>query len=347
MSLLRMPRYRAPRSWWQVGWSHELGPKEVRPLRYFGKDLVMWRAESGAVYVQDAHCLHLGANRAVRGWVEGDDLTCPWHGWRWDGEGRNTCIPYSKEGCKPNLRARTYPTQEYYGTIVVWWDPDGGEPAWELPKLPELDSGDYYAMHPYSSVVHRVKAHTQACFENVCDPAHVPYVHGAPAPGVELTFDGIHLHADLTIVYGEGAEKTALTPNGPVEEVVEVDFYGMGSGTLRLKKLYPTIQITSFTPVDDEHVDYYFQQASLRLPGDDSDEPKGPAKRVLEMQQQVITQDFWTWENMTYLQEPNFAAEEAKNSAAVRRWVRQFYPPEVFTSLPDQVDITVSSGQPA
>ena len=40
----------------------------------------------------------------------------------------------------------------------------------------------------------------------------------------------------------------------------------------------------------------------------------------------VIEQDFFTWENMKVLHTPNFAPEEAKNYAALRRWARQFYP---------------------
>ena len=48
----------------------------------------------------------------------------------------------------------------------------------------------------------------------------------------------------------------------------------------------------------------------------------------VRFQQQIIAQDFFTWENMAYLEKPNFAAEEAKDYAALRRWARHFYPPE-------------------
>ena len=40
----------------------------------------------------------------------------------------------------------------------------------------------------------------------------------------------------------------------------------------------------------------------------------------------MIQQDFFTWENMKYLESPNFTPEEAKDYLALRRWARQFYP---------------------
>jgi len=44
------------------------------------------------------------------------------------------------------------------------------------------------------------------------------------------------------------------------------------------------------------------------------------------LQQEVIKQDFFTWENMKYLEKPNLAPEEAHDYAALRRWAHRFYP---------------------
>ncbi|HEX2562956.1 MAG TPA: hypothetical protein VHK25_03515, partial [Acidimicrobiales bacterium] len=48
--------------------------------------------------------------------------------------------------------------------------------------------------------------------------------------------------------------------------------------------------------------------------------------------QEIIKQDFFTWENMKYLPKPNFAVEEAKDYAALRRWAQRFYPPDTLPS---------------
>jgi hypothetical protein len=68
--------------------------------------------------------------------------------------------------------------------------------------------------------------------------------------------------------------------------------------------------------------------AAIREPGDRGDVPQGRAARWITLQQEIIKQDFFTWENMKYLAKPNFAVEEAKDYAALRRWARRFYPPD-------------------
>ena len=48
--------------WFQVAYSDELDTSDVLPLKYFGRDLVLFRNESGQACVLDAHCAHLGAH---------------------------------------------------------------------------------------------------------------------------------------------------------------------------------------------------------------------------------------------------------------------------------------------
>jgi len=330
MSILSIPEYRYPRGWFQVGWSHELEPGEVKALKYFGEDLVLWRGKSGEVFLQDAFCLHLGSHRGIQGTVVGDDLRCPMHGWQWNGEGRNTHIPFSRVSCQPDLQIRTYPVKEWYGLIVAWWHWEGLDPQFELPEMPDLESDDWYPMHPHSSVVHRIKAHPQNIVENVCDPFHVPFVHGAGAPPriERLDFKASGFDAEMMIPYGAGKKSTRLTPDGPVDALIEIHNYGLAFGTLRWEFPYPTIQISCFTTVDDQYVDYYFQQTSKREPGASGDEPAGSALDMLKLQQEVIQQDFFAWEHMKNLPAPAFSPEEVELYTGFRSWARQFYPEE-------------------
>lgn len=98
-------------------------------MHYFGEELVLFRTKSGKVNVLDAYCQHLGANMGVGGTVEGEHIVCPWHGWQWRGDGTNALIPYSKIGCKNNVRIRTYPATEWYGFILVWHERHGRAPT--------------------------------------------------------------------------------------------------------------------------------------------------------------------------------------------------------------------------
>ena len=87
--------YGLPSGWFQVARLDELEPGAVKPLRYFNRDLVLFRGASGAVQLLDAHCPHLGAHLGHGGRVEGDEIVCPFHAWQFDGAGRCTKIPYS------------------------------------------------------------------------------------------------------------------------------------------------------------------------------------------------------------------------------------------------------------
>ena len=86
-----------PTGWFQVAWSADLEVGDVKPLHYFGEDLVAFRDLNGAVRVLDAHCRHLGADLSHGGCVVEGGIQCPFHGWVWSGaDGRNVRIPYEQ-----------------------------------------------------------------------------------------------------------------------------------------------------------------------------------------------------------------------------------------------------------
>ena len=61
----------------------------MKPIIAFGYELVVFRGVSGAVYVLDAFCPHLGANLGIGGEVINDCgqecIKCPFHGWTFKG----------------------------------------------------------------------------------------------------------------------------------------------------------------------------------------------------------------------------------------------------------------------
>lgn len=53
---------------------------------------------SGEVFITDVYCPHLGANITCGGRVNGDDITCPFHEWAFDGKtGKCVDIPYASK----------------------------------------------------------------------------------------------------------------------------------------------------------------------------------------------------------------------------------------------------------
>ena len=70
-----------PFGWFFVAYSDELAVGDVKPLHYFGRDLVLFRNESGQAGLLDAYCPHLGAHLGYGGEVQGDSIRCPFHAW--------------------------------------------------------------------------------------------------------------------------------------------------------------------------------------------------------------------------------------------------------------------------
>jgi len=74
--------------WYSVARSHELAIGEVKPVKAFDRELVLYRTRSGEAVVQDAFCPHLGAHLGHKGRVVGESIRCPFHGWRYGTDGQ-------------------------------------------------------------------------------------------------------------------------------------------------------------------------------------------------------------------------------------------------------------------
>ena len=71
-----------------------------------------------------------------QGKVKGDEIACPFHDWRWGGDGRCGKVPYSKR--TPRLaRTATWTTLEQVGMLFVWNDPERDPPPPEvaIPRM--------------------------------------------------------------------------------------------------------------------------------------------------------------------------------------------------------------------
>jgi phenylpropionate dioxygenase-like ring-hydroxylating dioxygenase large terminal subunit len=85
----------------------------------FGRDLVVWWPEAGDPVVSDARCPHQWSHLGYEGVVDGDELVCASHLWRFDESGRGT---------KSNLGGRRDPKSDLvcFPTRVVdgWVEAD-------------------------------------------------------------------------------------------------------------------------------------------------------------------------------------------------------------------------------
>lgn len=139
------------------------------------KKLVVYRDPQGEVVALDNRCAHRGASLAG-GWVEGNCVRCPYHGWRYEADGSCSQIPANSSTTPIPKRARveTYPVQEKYGFIWIFM---GDLPESDRPPLPTFPQFDNPAREPSRSV-YTFNAHFTRTMENTLDVSHAPFMHG-------------------------------------------------------------------------------------------------------------------------------------------------------------------------
>jgi phenylpropionate dioxygenase-like ring-hydroxylating dioxygenase large terminal subunit len=310
----RSPFPAAPDGWFGVGLSAELAAGDVRPLRYFDRDLVLFRGEDGGARIFDAHCPHLGAHLGFGGRVAGDGIRCPFHGWRFDGEGCLAEVPGFTRS-PPPARARAYPVQETNGFVHVWHHAEGAAPTYDVMDF----RGDPDTWTPWRTNAYRVRVHVQDMTENILDRAHFTTVHDMQPPKQEhfaVHFDRhllvVEQKLEVTAVSAAGVSVQSRTTNcGPGISVTEVR-----QGSLEM------INYITQTPIGDEYTDVRIHFSMKRLADENA------SRAVAELNDRITNdqfrQDIPIWENRAYLTKPRLTELDGP-VAQYRRWFRQFY----------------------
>lgn len=302
-----------PFGWFQVGWSSDIAIGETKPLRYFGRHLVLWRDEQGAAHVQDAFCPHLGAHLGHGGKVVGCEIACPFHGWRFDGQGCNTLIPYSKR-TNAKGKLRTYQVVERNGLVMAWYHPFDEPPAWEVPLVDEFNDAEHFT--PMVTRQYEVAAPWQELAENGIDAAHFRYVHNTEEVPELASYE-----TDGPIARMRSIQKFP-TPRGVVDGYINADSYGPGFSVIHFGGIVDTILMGCNIPVDDQHCEMRFSFCVRKLGDDGLDSTVGDAF-VAEVDRQV-REDKPIWENKAFLPRPALADTDGPFTK-FRRWASQFY----------------------
>jgi nitrite reductase/ring-hydroxylating ferredoxin subunit len=315
-----------PTGWFQVAWSDEIAVGDVHKMKYFGQELIAWRAASGNLTVMNAYCEHLGAHLGYGGHVEGEALQCPFHGWHWDSQGHNVCIPYDK---RPNRgrRIKTYPTVERNESVYLWYDDDGRDPFFDAPDVfasfgDDSSVADYYPQRRLFEQGHEM--HPQYVLENGVDFAHFKYVHGTPINPIftRHDFDEPVSYVDFTITF-EGDDRQVIDD---VKSGVEAINGGLGIAVTKSWGMIDNRTISCITPVDESTSDVRFMVYIGRTPGKDTERA---ATKAAEFGDEVIRQfrqDIHIWSHQRYSDPPALTGAEFSGFTAIREWAKQFYP---------------------
>jgi phenylpropionate dioxygenase-like ring-hydroxylating dioxygenase large terminal subunit len=268
--------------WYPVADGTSIGPDPVA-RRLLGQDIVVWRTEAGVSAATD-RCPHRAA-RLSCGWIDGDALVCPYHGWQYGTDGRASVIPQLGDDVPipPRATLETFKCTEHWGWVWVCL----GEPVLPLPDVPEVDDPHWRAV-PEPESVWRCSA--LQLVDNNIDPAHVAFVHrntfGTPArarvpvPDVTATDSGFKMVNDFVVQSRPGEV-------GETMRHTELELYG--PFIILLKTSYPdglvNFMLKGCTPEDDQ-VTRQIQQI-LRS----DTEADRPAKEIVEFDEEVWRED--------------------------------------------------------
>jgi 3-Ketosteroid 9alpha-hydroxylase C-terminal domain len=206
------------RGWYCIAESNEVSADAMKPVSYFGQQLIVYR----------------------------DADVCPFHKWRFDAaSGKCVSIPYTKI-IPPQAKLTLYPVREMGGMVLMWWHPKGAAPDFEpfdsshvtAPEASWLRAGDYDRV---SSVPFR------DLFENLFDTAHVQELHNSKVmPSIEnVTRTAYGLRVDYGKAIDAPTPVNSMTGHfsglGLMTQIIEGEGFGM-------------IQTATATPIDLERL---------------------------------------------------------------------------------------------
>lgn len=204
--------------WHVIGFDRDFDRGVLYPVRLLGRDLVVWRSESGELHVWEDLCVHRGA-RLSKGSICDNEVICPYHGWRYNESGSCTLIPAAPDE-KPMSKARAFPHRAAVRYGFVWTCL--GDPTTDIPRFDQWHDDAFVTVlaGPYE-----FNANGFRSLENFLDISHFPFVHGN-INGVAAKPDKLnHYRVDQTDRGLTTTEITVRQPGGDARGVPIVSNY--------------------------------------------------------------------------------------------------------------------------
>ncbi|MHB9879328.1 Rieske 2Fe-2S domain-containing protein [Pacificimonas sp. ICDLI1SI03] len=315
------------RGWHMIADASKLG-KAPMSLRFFAKDLVLYRGESGTARLVDAYCPHMGAHLGrnetsyiVRDdeRIEGESIRCPFHGWRFGPDGRCNHIPYSDQKPPKAAFINTYQVVERAGIIWMWHDEEGNEPDHPLPDFEMWDDPSWVRWE--IDDLGELPQHPIEVVDNMTDFAHFGPIHGSR--DVEYFYNEFEDHVQWQIF---GAGHRTLVEEGA--GLLELDTWYTGPAILQsyMRGTFPTHMLIAHTPIEDGKI-HVWHALMVKTDKEQATEEDIPTARAYQKASaDAFGQDFEIWSH----KRPCFAPLMVRGDGPTdkcRIWYKQFYNP--------------------
>ncbi|NPC98292.1 Rieske 2Fe-2S domain-containing protein [Nocardioides sp. zg-DK7169] len=318
---------RFARGWHCLGLADDFRDGKPHELKIFGQTAVVFAGEDGEIHMLDAFCRHMGGNLA-HGEIKGNEIACPFHDWRWNGEGRCTKVPYAR---RTPLRARTlrWITMEKNGLLFCWNDPQGNPPPADvtIPEIPDYDAGKWTAWSWKSYLVEG--AHCREIVDNVVDMAHFFYVHYQIPRYFKNVFEG-HVASQYMNSTGREDIKTGVQMDLP-DAVTrsEASYFGPSFmldtiWTEADEQVIEAKLVNCHYPISENSFLLQYGIIVEKLPGMSDEDAQAMGQTFVDGLEVQFLQDVEVWKHKTRIENP-LLTEEDGPVYQLRRWYQQFY----------------------
>jgi 3-ketosteroid 9alpha-monooxygenase subunit A len=343
-----MQRY--ARGWHCLGLVRDFADGAPHGLQAFGGKLVVWKGANGKLNVLDAYCRHLGGDLSM-GTVEGDNVACPFHSWRWGGDGKCQEIPYAHR-VPPRARTRAWTTMEVDGQLFVWHDPEGNPPPPEV-TIPAVEGFADGSWTDWSWNTVEIDAPCTELVDNMVDMAHFYYVHKGLPTYFKNVFEG-----HIATQYYAGTTHEIAATGAPIDigqyegqqTVSDATYWGPSYLTDRLwmkygEMTFETLLITCHYPVTPTSFVLNYGMIMRKKPEFDEATNAMIAGKMLEGVGMGFMEDVKIWMHKAPVANP-LLCEEDGPVYQLRRWYQQFYvdvddiQPEMVQRFEFEIDTT-------
>ncbi|KQY64333.1 Rieske 2Fe-2S domain-containing protein [Nocardioides sp. Root140] len=317
---------RFARGWHCLGLADSFKDGKPHAVEAFGGKLVVWADSQGEIKVLDGYCRHMGGD-LTQGTVKGDEIACPFHDWRWGGDGKCKAIPYARR-VPMRARTQTYPTVIRNGQVLVWHDVEGSPADTEILP-PELEGIGTERYTDWTwEVIDVPNAHCREIVDNVVDMAHFFYIHFAFPTNFRNVFEG---HMATQFMESTGRPDMAGEGYGDEDLILksEATYYGPAYMINWLETDYKgfltkVILVNCHIPTGPNSFRLQYGLCVEKPEGLDEKTANYIGKKYSDMFGDGFLQDVAIWLNKAPVQNP-LLCEEDGPVYQLRRWYEQFY----------------------
>lgn len=189
-----MPTY--PLNCWYAGaLDHEVSRTPLART-IADNQVVLYRKEDGTAVALEDRCWHRLVPLSM-GKLDGDNIQCPYHGLRFNPEGRCTFMP-SQETINPSACIRSFPVIERHRYVWLWL----GDPAQADPNLvPDLHWNNHDDWAADGKRI-PVSCDYRMIVDNLMDLTHETFVHSSSIGNdavAETPFETTHTETTATV----------------------------------------------------------------------------------------------------------------------------------------------------